>query len=233
MDVPLLLHNAVVQLASDIDCRVRQRRDCPSLDERGLRWELACCVLSSQVSYRLAVAAADDLQEQGILEDISQSTEELQVRLKTILSLGAEVEGSVVRYRFAHSKAQQLARALAMFRDRHGSIRGFVESVCEAETARRWLIDDVPGLGPKQASMFLRNIGISYDLAVLDRHVLHYMDLQRLQPGVPANPSGLTGYETLENSLRKYASGVGFEVGIVDWSIWFVMRAAKSLGYFE
>jgi N-glycosylase/DNA lyase len=233
MDMPAILHRAVAQLACDIDDRVRRRRSGPNVDELNLRWELACCVLSSQVSYRLASAAADNLQEHGILEDISKNAVEIQVRIETILSAGFELDGALIKYRFPRSKAKQLAGALVAFRDRYGTIRDFVESVHDAETARRWMIDGVPGLGPKQASMFLRNSGISYDLAVLDRHVLQFMEVQRLRPQVPANPTNLIGYETLEESLRQYSGRLGFELGIVDWSIWFVMRAAKSLGYCE
>ena len=37
---------------------------------------------------------------------------------------------------------------------------------------REWLVKNVKGLGYKEASHFLRNIGKSEDLAILDRHIL-------------------------------------------------------------
>lgn len=84
----------------------------------------------------------------------------------------------------------------------------------------------VTGLGPKQASMFLRNTGHTLELAVLDRHVLVFMDLLGLAP----LPKALTLAEYLrrEAVFAGFADRLGHSVGHVDWAVWFVMRAARQ-----
>ena len=227
-----LLHEAVVQLAVDIDCRLNQCGNLVTPAEQTLRWELACCILSSQVPYRLAATVATDLQGRGVLDDIaSRNPAQIRITLEEAMSSKFDVGSSMVRYRFPQSKADQLAQALVTIHDQHGTLTQFVNSVRDPHAARRWMIEDVAGIGPKQASMFLRNSGASYDLAVIDRHVLQFMQLQRLQPNAVLDPNHLTGYETLEESLRQYAANIGYALGIVDWSIWFVMRAAKALDH--
>jgi len=76
--------------------------------------------------------------------------------------------------------------------------------------------------------MFLRNIGRSYDLAIIDRHVLRYMQATGLiSDQVP--PSTLLQYEALEKRLTDQARIAGYPVGLLDWAIWIVMRAAKQV----
>jgi len=77
--------------------------------------------------------------------------------------------------------------------------------------------------------MFLRNIGASYDLAILDTHVLHFMSIQ----GDPRVDVGqvrtLSAYERTEQVLVRYADTIGFPVGYLDWAIWATMKAAREL----
>lgn len=42
----------------------------------------------------------------------------------------------------------------------------------ESQILRKVLVKEIKGLGLKEASHFLRNIGYSFDLAILDRHIL-------------------------------------------------------------
>ena len=62
---PDRLEAAVVAICPDISARVLE--STKSRDERTLWHELSCCLLSSQVPYSLAVAAADAIDRNGIL----------------------------------------------------------------------------------------------------------------------------------------------------------------------
>jgi N-glycosylase/DNA lyase len=95
---------------------------------------------------------------------------------------------------------------------------------------RRILVADIPGLGPKQASMFLRNVGVTYDLAVLDTHVLHYMARQDLGSVSVGNISTFRAYELVEEGVVRYANSLGYRTGFVDRAIWVTMKAAGELG---
>jgi len=95
---------------------------------------------------------------------------------------------------------------------------------------RQSLVTEISGVGPKQASMFLRNTGKSYDLAILDTHVLRFMDMQNLLSINQRNISTVTAYERTERVFVDYADRLGYPVGYLDWAIWATMRAAKELG---
>jgi N-glycosylase/DNA lyase len=78
--------------------------------------------------------------------------------------------------------------------------------------------------------MFLRNIGRSYDLAILDTHVLRFMDMQELLPIDQAHIGTVTGYERVEGIAIDYADSLGYPAGYLDWAIWATMKAAREIG---
>jgi N-glycosylase/DNA lyase len=80
------------------------------------------------------------------------------------------------------------------------------------------------GIGPKQASLFLRNIGFTEELAIFDTHLLRFMSLFGLFDQDIRPISSLRNYENLENHLRDYAKSAGYSLGCVDQAIWIVMR---------
>ena len=94
---------------------------------------------------------------------------------------------------------------------------------------RRHLISEISGIGPKQASMFLRNIGLSHDLAILDTHLLRYLEMQSLLDQERLKVGSLPNYERTEQVAIKYADSLGYPVGYLDWAIWATMRAAMEL----
>ena len=48
--------------------------------------------------------------------------------------------------------------------------------------------------------MFLRNIGVSYDLAILDTHVLRFLEIQNL---LNLRPAVITNIRALRNELNR------------------------------
>ncbi len=83
---------------------------------------------------------------------------------------------------------------------------------------REWLVKNVKGIGWKEASHFLRNIG-HRDLAILDRHILK--NLVRL--GVLRQlPATLTAkrYKSIENKFRKFSGEVRIPMDDLDLLFW-------------
>ena len=78
--------------------------------------------------------------------------------------------------------------------------------------------------------MFLRNIGKSYDLAILDTHVIRFMDLHGMLPDKDRHLGSMRTYERVELTFSGYARDLGYPVGYLDWAIWATMRAARELG---
>ncbi|GAA5661732.1 N-glycosylase/DNA lyase [Brucella sp. NBRC 14130] len=218
------LEHAVAAICPEIE--ERAKRSQGALDERSLWWELACCLLSSQVPYGLAVAIADALDKRQLLLNPSVPHAELFDEILGVLRQPVLVDGSLRHYRFPKSKSMQLASARTSVSQESENLCSLLHAFGNAGSARSWLVSNVAGIGPKQASMFLRNSGISYDLAVLDRHVLNYMTAIGLYTGAERTISKLSDYHTQEVKLISHANRLGFAVGLLDWAIWIVMRVA-------
>jgi N-glycosylase/DNA lyase len=189
--------------------------------------ELSTCLLSSQVPYPLAIAAAEALDRTGVLHDHRMPEDELFEKITRILRQPLLVAGRRRFYRFPTARARQLAASRAEVTRLAGNLQPLLLSLGDGVAARAWFVANLPGIGPKQASMFLRNCGVSYDLAILDRHVLNYMVALSIHKELKQFNSGLAQYCKYEVRLRSYANEIGFPVGVLDWAIWIVMRVAS------
>lgn len=217
------LEHAVVSIYPEIHRRATSSMD--DADEAVLWKELSCCVLSSQVRYPVAVAAANALEREAVLCHQSVSVDALEATLRSPLL----VERHVHHYRFPKSKAQQLAATHAAVHSSASGLSALLDGFACAEEARYWFVANALGMGPKQASMFLRNTGMTYDLAVLDRHVIDYMNELGLASAERSGVlSTLKGYSSRETVLKSYAHDLGMAVGLMDWAIWIVMRVFKG-----
>jgi N-glycosylase/DNA lyase len=225
---PEKLTLAVAAIAQDVSARVALRATSAYTEER-LWWELSCCILSSQVPYTLASAAADAIQERRSLLQPADCNHLLVLELEAVLRGRLNVGEAGRAYRFATSRARQLALTRSAIAQAAGDLVSLLARLGDAVQLRSWLVQHAPGVGPKQASMFLRNCGVSYDLAILDRHVVWYMVSIGLVPAMKRPISKLSTYAYYEQTLRLHACEIGHPVGILDWAIWIVARAARRL----
>lgn len=226
---PRRIEEAVSCIAAEIGDRLLQT-STPLFCESGLWSELACCVLSSQVPYDLAKAAAQRIDEAGVLcytRPLDRGV--LRSRLLALLSTPLPFNDGYRRYRFPSIRADQLASGFCTVYDEIGSLGELLSRYSEPRSARAWMVENIQGVGPKQASMFLRNIAVSYDLAIIDRHVLRYMHLIKLCSAPQSDVATIGKYERCELQLRQYASSVGCPLGLLDWAIWIVMRVASRI----
>lgn len=193
-------------------------------------WEdLVCCVLSSQVKFELSQAVTQNLKHNGLLEfDVLDYSYE--DRLGKFLRSPVMVDGRSIKYRFPNTKAKQIAAARENIYGSGVSLQEMLDKYSESSELRAALVKLVPGLGMKQASMYLRNVSNSFELAVIDSHVLKYMNVMDLVKKVPSTISKAQ-YLVKENMLIKYAEKFDYPVGCVDYAIWIVMRVASKDGY--
>ena len=109
-----------------------------------------------------------------------------------------------------------------------GSILKLLNSASDVRNARRVLVAEVAGLGPKQASLFLRNIGYAKHIAILDVHVLTYLNWVGLTDTPLKSVSTLSKYEVLEDSFIEHAYAFGYSPDQFDLAVWIVMKVAKE-----
>lgn len=197
--------------------------------EEKLWEELVCCVLSSQVKFELSQAVTQNLKRNGLL-DLEVFDDSYEDKLGKYLRSPVMVDGRSVKYRFPNTKAKQIAAARENIYVCGTGLQEMLDKYSKSADLRAALVKLVPGLGMKQASMYLRNVSNSFELAVIDSHVLKYMNVIDLIKKIPSSISKVR-YLTKENILTKYTRKFGYPVGCVDYAIWIVMRVARKDGY--
>jgi N-glycosylase/DNA lyase len=197
--------------------------------EAELLFELVACILGSQVSYEIALAAAEEIRNVGLLENpIKQyyfpvyEKSVYDILKQPLHNPGWAPTGK--RYRFPKIRANHISRTIWAVYSNGGTLKDKLRSCKTAREARRSIVEIGVGVGPKQASLFLRNIGFTEELAIFDTHLLNFMSLFGLLHKAIKPISSLQNYEILENRLRNYAKRFGYSLGCLDQAIWIVMR---------
>jgi N-glycosylase/DNA lyase len=207
------------------------------LTEEELLHEAAICMFSSQMVFEVAEAAANRLRERALLRPCRRVTRGYSYEARIVAALSeplAVKRAGIVRYvrpRFRNRWASLLCTTVTMMDGGGQSLRDILISASSARGARELLVENVWGFGPKQASLFLRRVGYSADLAVLDTHVLSYLRIARGVSPKPNALSRLKSYELLEAEFQQLAADLGHSVGCVDLAMWITMRVAKREGY--
>lgn len=209
-------------------------RDWKLMTEDELLYEAVICIFGSQVLFELAVAMADRLRELNLicpgLRGKSAKVFEHQVveALSDPLSLtDSEGRQRRIRPRFKNRLAVLLTSTIVDIYEQSQTIKGFLFSERNAKKTRKLLTQHICGFGPKQASLFLRRISFCSNLAILDVHVLDYLQLAH-GVSLSANKLGrLPFYEETEEIFQKIAADFGYSLGCVDLATWLTMRVAK------
>jgi len=204
-----------------------------AVNEDNLWRELVACILGSRVRYEITQAAVARMDKANLFSAIHRSTQyaKYEQDIFNVLSVGKKTFKSGYGrgcYPFAKLRANQISQAAKKLYSDNGSIHGLLYDMQGPQMARRHLAAEVPGLGPKQASLFLRNIGYAEDIAVLDVHVLTYMNWIGLTPVPIKSVPTIRRYETLERILIEYSSINGFQAENFDIAVWVVVRTAKK-----
>jgi N-glycosylase/DNA lyase len=84
---------------------------------------------------------------------------------------------------------------------------------------REWIVKNLKGLGMKEASHFLRNIGY-VDVAIIDKHIINLL----VNEGLIEKPKVITPkkYVEIENILRELAERTGTSLGELDLYLWYL-----------
>ncbi len=120
-------------------------------------------------------------------------------------------------YRFFNKRAEYIVGARPYSRDLKKNIQKLAKK--DTRKAREWLVENVKGLGYKEASHFLRNVGYT-DIAILDRHILRVMHDNQMIPEVPKSLNKVQ-YLTYENVLRLVAYRLKLSLAAMDLYLWY------------
>ncbi len=84
---------------------------------------------------------------------------------------------------------------------------------------REWLVDNIKGLGYKEASHFMRNVGFD-DVAIIDFHIIDLLERE----GVIKRPKTLSkkNYLQIEEKLREISAKAGIPLSGLDLYLWCI-----------
>lgn len=166
--------------------------------------ELCFCLLTPQSSAKTCWAAVSRLKERSLL--LKGETGEIQPQLNDV--------------RFSDSKAKYIVEARDLFtKDGRLYLKSHLSSFANLFELREWMVENVKGLGYKEASHFLRNVGLGEEFAILDRHILR--NLKRLDV-IPEVPVSITKkrYLEIEEKLRHFSREIGIPLADLDLLFW-------------
>ena len=226
-----LVRKAISAVCVEIARLQTQRMRWEQYSESALWAELAACILGSRVSFEVAHATAHRLKAKGLLSPDAylRAPVEFEGLVASELAsnpIPATGSDAFQRYPFPRVRAKHIGRTMQLIYGRGNSLHMVLAESDNEKQARKSLINNTVGIGPKQASLFLRNIGFAHTLAILDTHVLRYMAWTGLAD-LPRTPHTLAQYEKMEATFSAHTEEFGFPVGHVDVALWVVVRVAR------
>jgi N-glycosylase/DNA lyase len=195
--------------------------------------ELVACIIGSRTRAEIAHAAMATLINDGHLRlpyaEISMRNYQNRILKALTATLAYKKDGrlSFFHYPFPHQKSKYITECARNIY-RTGTLTELVNSHNDCRTLRRTVCMRCIGIGPKQASLFIRNTGISRKVAVLDTHILEYMRILRLLHADERPPTTIASYEKKEQAFSRYATMLGYDIWVLDMAVWFVMRVYKK-----
>ena len=205
-------------------CSVLEDRAFVSWEEQSeddLWRELVYCILGSRVKFEVVHAAVERMDGLCLLSHSRRNARFDEYEEDTVAALSGG-------YPFYRVRANHIRRAAKRLYRSQGSISQLLDGAGNVRSARRLLAAEVAGLGPKQASLFLRNIGYAKHIAVLDIHVLTYLSWIGLADTSLKTVSTLDKYEALEDAFVKRSYTFGISPDQFDLAVWVVMKVAKE-----
>jgi N-glycosylase/DNA lyase len=156
--------------------------------------ELCFCILTANSQAKKAIIIQERLGSEGFL---NKTESELATIIK---SYG---------HRFHNTKAKYIVNAR-----KYNNIKDLLFNHSDQE-AREFLVKNIKGLGYKEASHFLRNVGYT-NLAIIDRHILKFLFNKNLLEKIPKTITKKL-YLEIEALLKSYFNNQS----LLDLVIWY------------
>ena len=189
-------------IKSEIEKREVEFRENNTLER--IEKEFFFCLLTPQCRAKVCWANVENLFARGILQKGSEK----------------QISENLYGIRFKNNKAHYIVNARNKFFNGSGILIKELSGKNSAKVLRKYLVENVKGMGYKEASHFLRNIGKGYELAILDRHILKGLTLTGVIEKIPGSLSA-GKYLSIEASMNKFAGDIQIPMFSLDFVFWY------------
>ncbi len=199
---------ALIKLVSDlkesdikniINERINEFIEIGKKDNKILFKELCFCLMTANFNAERAIKIQKEIGDGLInLSEINLA--------KKLQELG---------HRFPNKRAEFIVKA----RQHKNDLREILNSKNERYELRNWIADNIKGLGLKESSHFLRNIGYM-DYAIIDFHIIDLLVEYNLIEK-PKNISKKIYFE-IEKVLEKLGKRLSLNLSELDLYLWYL-----------
>lgn len=169
-------------------------------DELDLYSELCFCILTANWKAKGGIKAQRVISKMGFA---TLSEEELIKKLKE------------VGHRFPNTRAKYIIQNRWIIKD----IKSLLKQ--DVYQTRKFLVKNVKGIGWKEASHFLRNVGFE-NIAIIDKHILRIMKSYNLIEDLPKSGWNEKKYISMENILKELSRISHISLGKLDLYLWYI-----------
>ncbi len=199
------LKRAYIKKRSDIRERLSEFKEIITYaDDNRLFEELAFCICTAGASAKMGLKSVDAMREHLP----NGSLKKLQRKLVSV-------------HRFPNARPKYIVHTREYLKSEHNfKIKELILSFKDPLERRDFFAKNknIKGIGYKEASHFLRNIGLS-GYAILDKHILNTLcELKIIKD--PKPPTTRDKYLEIEDKLRDFADEIDIHIDELDLLLW-------------
>lgn len=203
------LHNKILEIhgimKKDAEKAIKGYKKAWKGTEKEVFAEMAFCILTPQSKARNAWKAITDLVENDLL--YTGTSEEMADYLNIV--------------RFKNNKAKYLVE-LRNLMTVNGKLqpKKILSDAGDVFEKREWILENIKGMGLKEANHVLRNLGFGENIAILDRHILRNLAELNVIDEVPKSVTKAKYYE-IEEKMREYSRFANIKMDELDLVLWY------------
>ena len=124
---------------------------------------------------------------------------------------------SELGHRFPNARAKYVVEA----RNKKDELVEMLKKIDDDLILREWVVKNIKGVGMKEASHFLRNIGYK-NLAIIDFHIIDLLVKHNLIEAPKNKTLTPKKYLEIEKVLREVSKKSGLHLGELDLYLWYL-----------
>ncbi len=172
-------------------------------DDERIFEELTFCICTANTSAVMGLKAVDALRGHLMHASVSEMAE-------LLVDAG---------YRYPQKRPVYIVHAREFLKEQIGfDLKVEIEEHKDPMERREWFVKNIKGLGYKEASHFLRNIGFR-GYAILDKHIINSMHefgfLDKPEP-----PKNAKKYLEIEQKFKEFAKKLEIDMDELDLLLW-------------